>query len=90
MLTDLHQTFISHLNDKNLTGQVVKTENDPFAFGGFADIWRGRWVKKDSGELMEVWTTSYSHFMVLILISLHQVAVRVSKGSVDDTSYRYV
>jgi hypothetical protein len=39
-----------------LTGQVTKSESYCFDHGGNADIWQGKWVKKDSGYVEAVQT----------------------------------
>lgn len=38
---------------RDLTGQVMRTESDYFAYGGSADVWKGKWVNT-SGQVIEV------------------------------------
>ena len=39
---------------RNLTGQVRLTETQPFADGGFAEVWKGEWTSKSSEKSMVV------------------------------------
>ena len=45
-----HSTSLSNFVD--LTGQVAKIDQFPFATGGFADVWRGEWESEHGYELV--------------------------------------
>jgi hypothetical protein len=38
----------------DLSGSVIKTAPHCIAYGGNSDIWKGQWLKKDSGHIVEV------------------------------------
>jgi hypothetical protein len=38
----------------DLSGKVKKTESHYFAFGGFADIWKGEWDDDEAGQRVQV------------------------------------
>lgn len=42
----------------DLTGQIVKADSYPFANGGSSDIWKGRWLKPDSGQIEVIQVTN--------------------------------
>jgi hypothetical protein len=77
-LSSLHQTV------PDLTGQVIKADAYPFAYGGYGDVWKGKLVKKYSENFSKVKTYFLAHWHFLILRFLFlQVAVKVVKGLED-------
>jgi hypothetical protein len=45
---------LSTLAVRELTGHVTTIDSCCFAIGGFSDLWKGRLVDPDTGEVMEV------------------------------------
>jgi hypothetical protein len=56
-----HLTIMSSQSTQDLTSQVTKTDSRSFDYGGNADIWKGLWIKNDSGYAVPVQTYQPAH-----------------------------
>jgi hypothetical protein len=74
---------------EDLTGKVSKTEKYYFAYGGFADVWKGEYYSTDAEKPNLVNEPSISPQIPAIsdLNPLFQVAIKVIRGAWHDPEY---
>lgn len=76
----------------DLTGQISKEDQFPFATGGFADVWLGTWNTVDRSHLVSLYVLASP--LLILWLTTSKVAVKVirafGKGDEADAKIRYV